>query len=109
MQRGINKVIIVGNVGADPEVVSFDGGGKIANLTIATSEHWKDKDGNPQERTDWHRIVANGGLAEVVEKYVKKGAKLYCEGSLRTRKYTDNNNVERWVTEIIINGYNGVL
>ena len=84
-RSGINKVIIVGNVGQEPEVKQTTNGGTIVNLSIATSESWKGKDGNQQERTEWHRVVFFNRLAEIVEQYVKKGSKIYIEGSLRTR------------------------
>ena len=88
MSGGINKVIIIGNVGNDPEVKRIDNGNAVANFSIATSETWKDKDsGQKQEKTEWHRIVVWGRLAEIIEQYVKKGSKLYLEGKLQTRSY----------------------
>jgi single-strand DNA-binding protein len=100
--RGVNKVIIVGNVGQDPDVKHFDNGGSIANVNIATSEHWKNKEGEPQERTDWHRVVFRGKLSEIVEQYVKKGSKLYVEGKLQTRKWQDQNGQDQYATEVIV-------
>lgn len=101
-QRGINKVILVGNVGADPDVKTFDDNGKIANVNMATSENWKDKDGNPQERTEWHRVVFKGGIAGIVESYVKKGSKLYIEGKLQTRKWQDQEGKDHYTTEVVV-------
>ncbi len=96
----INKVILVGNVGADPEVKRFDSNTPVANFRMATSENYTDKQGVRQTKTEWHYIVAWRGLAEVVEKYVKKGSQIYLEGRLRTRSYDDANGVKRYVTEI---------
>lgn len=93
--------MLIGNVGKDPEVRSLQGGAKVATLTIATSERFKDKDGNIQENTEWHTINAWKNLAEVVEKYVKKGSQLYVEGSIKTRQWTDNSGAKRYTTEIL--------
>lgn len=102
MARGVNKVILVGNVGTDPEIRYLPNGNPVANLSIATSESWKDKQtGEKQERTEWHRVVFFNRLAEIISEYVKKGSKLYIEGSLRTRKWQDQNSVDRYTTEII--------
>lgn len=102
MARGINKVIIIGNLGADPEVRYMPSGGAVTNITVATSESWKDKQtGEPQERTEWHRVVFYNRLAEIAGEYLKKGSKVYLEGSLRTRKWQDQSGVERYTTEII--------
>lgn len=102
MARGINKVILVGNLGADPEVRYMPSGGAVTNITIATSESWKDKQtGENQERTEWHRVVFFNRLAEIAGEYLRKGSKVYVEGSLRTRKWQDQNNVERYTTEIV--------
>ena len=99
-QRGVNKVILVGNIGKDPEVKT--GQSTIANITLATSETWKDKtSGENQERTEWHRVVFFGKLADIVAQYVKKGSKLYIEGCLRTRKWQDQSGQDRYTTEII--------
>lgn len=97
----VNKCIIVGNLGADPEVKTFQNGGKIANISIATTDRWTDKQtGEQKEATEWHRITFNDRLADIVAQYLRKGSQVYVEGSLKTRKYTDNNGVERYVTEI---------
>ena len=101
MARGVNKVIIVGNVGQDPEVKFTAGGAAVANLSVATSETWKDKQtGQPQDRTEWHRVVFFGRLAEIVGEYVRKGSKVYVEGSLRTRKWQNQQGVDQYTTEI---------
>jgi single-strand DNA-binding protein len=101
--RGVNKVILVGNVGKDPETRQMPGGGSVVNLTLATSESWKDKNtGQQQERTEWHRVVFFNRLAEIVEQYVRKGSKLYVEGSLRTRSW-EQDGVTRYATEILGN------
>ena len=97
----VNKVIIVGNLGRDPEMRTFPGGDQVANVTIATTDKWKDKQtGEMKEATEWHRVVFNGRLAEVVGQYLRKGSQVYVEGSLRTRKWTDQNGVEKYSTEI---------
>ena len=102
MARGVNKVILVGNCGQDPEVRYMPSGGAVTNISIATSESWKDKNtGDQQERTEWHRVVFFNRLAEIVEQYVKKGSKLYVEGSLRTRKWQGQDGQDRYTTEIV--------
>lgn len=102
MARGINKVILVGNVGSDPEVRYMPNGNAVATLSIATSETWKDKQsGDKQERTEWHRVVCFNRLGEIAGEYVRKGSKLYVEGSLRTRKWQDQQGQDRYTTEII--------
>jgi single-strand DNA-binding protein len=102
MARGVNKVIIVGNCGQDPETRFMPSGGAVTNLSIATSESWKDKtSGEPQERTEWHRVVFFNRLAEIAGEYVKKGSKLYVEGSLRTRKWQGQDGQDRYTTEIV--------
>lgn len=102
MARGINKVILVGNLGADPEVRYMPSGGAVTNVTIATSESWKDKQtGEQQDRTEWHRVVFFNRLAEIAGEYLRKGSKVYVEGSLRTRKWQDQAGVERYTTEIV--------
>ena len=102
MARGINKVIIVGNLGADPEVRYMPSGGAVTKVTIATSESWKDKQtGEQQDRTEWHRVVFFNRLAEIAGEYLRKGSKVYVEGSLRTRKWQDQAGVERYTTEIV--------
>jgi single-strand DNA-binding protein len=99
--RGVNKVILVGTLGRDPETKTFPNGGSVTQFSIATSESWKDKNtGEPREETEWHRIVLNNRLGEIAQQYVKKGSKVYIEGSLRTRKWTDKEGVERYSTEV---------
>lgn len=99
--RGVNKVIIVGNLGADPEVRQFNNGGNVTNISVATSEQWNDKQtGEPREATEWHRISLFNRLGEVAAQYLRKGSKVYIEGSLRTRKYQDQNGQDRYITEI---------
>ena len=111
MAGSVNKVILIGNLGADPEIKSFQNGGKIANIRIATSEQWKDRmTGERKERTEWHNVVVNGdGLVGVVERYLKKGSKVYIEGSLRTRKWQDRDGNDRYTTEVVIAGMGGTL
>jgi single-strand DNA-binding protein len=111
MAGSVNKCILIGNLGRDPEVKSFPNGGKIANFSIATTETWRDKQsGERKERTEWHSIsIKNEGLVGVVEKYVKKGSKLYIEGSLQTRKWQDANGNDRYTTEVVLAGTNGTL
>jgi single-strand DNA-binding protein len=104
MARGVNKVIIIGNLGADPETRAMPSGTTVANLRVATSENWRDKQtGEQQERTEWHRVALFGRLAEVAGEYLRKGSKVYIEGSLRTRKWTDKQGNERYSTEIVAN------
>lgn len=104
MARGINKVILVGNLGADPEVRYTPGGAAVTNITVATSDNWKDKQsGEMQERTEWHRVVFFNRLAEIAGEYLRKGGKVYVEGSLRTRKWQDQNGNDRYTTEIVGN------
>lgn len=104
MARGVNKVILVGNLGKDPEVRYTPGGSAVANVTIATSDQWKDKQtGEQQERTEWHRVVFFNRLAEVVSEYVKKGQQIYIEGRIQTRKWQDQSGQDRWTTEIVAN------
>lgn len=99
--RGVNKVILVGTLGRDPESKSFPNGGSVCNFSIATSESWKDKaTGKPMEQTEWHKIVMSNKLAEIAQQYLNKGSKVYIEGSLRTRKWTDKEGVERFQTEV---------
>lgn len=111
MAGSVNKVILVGNLGKDPEVRSFPNGGRVANFSIATSESWKDKaTGEKKERTEWHRIsVTNDALVGVVERYLKKGAKVYVEGQLETRKWTDKDGAEKYTTEVVLRPYRGEL
>ena len=104
MAHGINKVILVGNVGQDPEIRYTPQGAAVANLSVATSESWKDKNtGEQQEKTEWHRVVAFRRLAEIIGEYVNKGSKVYIEGKLQTRKWQDNNGQDRYTTEIVAN------
>lgn len=104
MSRGINKVILIGNLGADPETRSMPSGTNVTNIRIATSENWKDKQsGEQKERTEWHSIAAFGRLAEIMGEYLRKGSKVYIEGSLRTRKWQDKQGNDRYTTEIIAN------
>jgi len=107
----VNKVILVGNVGRDPEVRFAQNGNKIVNLSVATSESWKDKaSGERKEKTEWHRVVCfNDRIGDVLEKYVKKGSKVYLEGSLQTRKWTGNDGVEKYTTEVVIDRFKGDL
>ena len=111
MARGINKVILVGNLGADPEVKSFQNGGRICNLRIATSEDWKDRTtGEKKERTEWHQVVLQSdGLVGVAERFLRKGSKVYIEGQLRTRKWQDQSGNDRYTTEISVAGFDGKL
>jgi len=104
MARGVNKVILIGNLGRDPEVRYTPNGNPVASVPVATSETWKDKNtGEPQERTEWHRVVFFGRLAEIVGEYLKKGGRVYIEGSLRTRKWQDQSGQDRYTTEIVAN------
>jgi single-strand DNA-binding protein len=111
MAGSVNKVILVGNIGRDPEIRSTQDGTRIANLSLATSESWRDKgSGERKEKTEWHRVaVFNDRLVDVIEKYVKKGAKLYIEGQLQTRKWTDKEGQERYTTEVVLGRFNGQL
>ena len=102
MARGVNKVILVGNLGKDPETRYMPSGGAVTNLTLATSESWKDKQsGEQQERTEWHKIAMFGRLAEIAAEYLRKGSQVYIEGKLRTRKWQDKEGKDRWTTEIV--------
>lgn len=104
MARGVNKVILIGNLGSDPEVRYTPSGSAVANVNLATSETWRDKQtGELQDRTEWHRVVFFNRLAEIVGEYLRKGSKIYIEGTLRTRKWTDKNGIDRYTTEIIAN------
>ena len=110
MAGSVNKVILIGNLGKDPEVRSMQNGGKVANLSIATSESWRDKaTGEKKEKTEWHRVVIFGNLAEIAEKYLKKGSKVYVSGALQTRKWTDQSGAEKYSTEVVLQGYGGEL
>ena len=107
---GVNKVILVGNLGQDPEARSLNSGGEVVNLNVATSENWKDKDGNRQERTEWHKVVIfNENLGRVAKQYLRKGSKVYLEGQIQTRKWQDNSGQDRYTTEIVLQRYRGEL
>lgn len=111
MSGSVNKVILIGNVGADPEIRRTQSGASIANLRIATSEQWRDKQsGEKREKTEWHTVVVfSEGLCKVVEQYVKKGSKLYIEGTLQTRKWQDQSGNDRYSTEVVLQGFNAIL
>ena len=111
MAGSVNKVILVGNLGQDPEIRRTQDGRPIANFSVATSESWRDKNtGERREKTEWHRVVCfNEGLCKVIEQYVKKGSKVYIEGQLQTRKWQDNNGVDKYTTEVVLQGFNGNL
>ena len=107
---GVNKVILVGNLGADPEARSLNNGGEVVNLRVATSEQWKDRDGNRQERTEWHQVVIfNENLGRVAKSYLKKGSKVYLEGQLQTRKWTDQSGNDKYTTEVVLQRFRGEL
>ena len=110
MAGSVNKVILIGNLGRDPEVRTLQNGNKVANLSLATSESWKDKSsGERKEKTEWHRVVIFGNLADIAEKYLKKGSKVYVSGSLQTRKWTDQSGTEKYTTEVVLQGFGGEL
>jgi single-strand DNA-binding protein len=111
MAASVNKVIIIGNLGADPEVRTFQNGGKVCNLRIATSENWKDKNtGERREKTEWHTVaIFQEGIARIAEQYLRKGSKIYIEGKLQTRKWQDQSGQDRYSTEVVLNGYDGVM
>ena len=110
MAGSVNKVILVGNLGDDPEARSLNNGGEVVNLRVATSENWKDKDGNRQERTEWHRVVIfNENLGRVAKSYLRKGSKVYLEGQLQTRKWTDNSGQDKYSTEVVLQRFRGEL
>ena len=107
---GVNKVILVGNLGADPESRSFANGGEVVNLRVATSETWKDRDGNRQEKTEWHQVaIFNENLGRVAKSYLRKGSKVYLEGQLQTRKWQDQSGQEKYTTEVVLQGFNSQL
>ena len=107
---GVNKVILVGNLGADPESRSMPSGDEVVNLRVATSENWKDREGNRQERTEWHRVaIFNQNLARVAKNYLRKGSKVYLEGQIQTRKWTDQSGQERYSTEVVLQNFRGEL
>ncbi len=111
MAGSVNKVILVGNLGRDPEVRTLNNGGKVVQLNLATSETWRDKQsGDRQERTEWHKVVIfNENLADVAERFLRKGSKVYVEGQLQTRKYTDKDGAEKYTTEVVLQRYRGEL
>ena len=107
---GVNKVILVGNLGADPEARSLNSGGEVVNMRVATSESWKDRDGNRQERTEWHNVVIfNENLGRVAKSYLRKGSKVYLEGQLQTRKWQDQSGNDKYTTEIVLQRFRGEL
>ena len=111
MAGSVNKVILIGNLGADPEVRQFQNGGQVCNLRIATSDTWKDKNtGERRERTEWHQVaIFQEGLVRIAQQYLKKGSKVYIEGKLQTRKWQDQNGQDRYSTEVVLQGYDGTL
>ena len=111
MAGSVNKVILIGNLGRDPEVRTFGNGGKVCNLRIATSETWRDKNsGERREKTEWHSVaIFNEGLVRIAEQYLKKGSKVYLEGQLQTRKWQDQSGADRYSTEVVLQGFNGTL
>jgi len=111
MAGSVNKVILIGNLGRDPEVRSFQNGGKVCNLTIATSENWRDKQsGERRERTEWHRVaIFSEGLVRIAEQYLKKGSKVYLEGQLETRKWQDQSGADRYTTEVVLRNFGSTL
>lgn len=111
MAGSVNKVILIGNLGADPEVRTFQNGGKVCNIRIATSENWKDKNtGERREKTEWHTVaIFQEGLVRVAEQYLRKGSKVYIEGKLQTRKWQDQSGADRYSTEVVLNGFDGTL
>lgn len=111
MAGSVNKVILIGNLGADPEIKQFQNGGQVCNLRIATSETWKDKNtGERRERTEWHTVsIFSEGLVRIAQSYLKKGSKVYIEGKLQTRKWQDQNGQDRYSTEVVLQGYDGTL
>jgi single-strand DNA-binding protein len=107
---GVNKVILVGNLGADPEARSLTSGGEVVNMRVATSEQWKDRDGNRQERTEWHNVVIfNENLGRVAKSYLRKGSKVYLEGQIQTRKWTDQSGNDKYTTEVVLQRFRGEL
>ncbi|MBY8824564.1 single-stranded DNA-binding protein [Sphingomonas colocasiae] len=110
MAGSVNKVILVGNLGADPEARSLNNGGEVVNLSVATSERWNDRDGNRQERTEWHRVVIfNENLGKIAKQYLRKGSSVYLEGQLQTRKWQDNNGQDKYSTEVVLQRFRGEL
>ena len=111
MAGSLNKVMLIGNLGKDPEVRSFQNGGKVCNFSLATSENWKDKNsGERREKTDWHNVaIFNENLVRIAEQYLKKGSKVYIEGSLQTRKWQDQSGADKYTTEVVLQNFNGTL
>lgn len=110
MSGSVNKAIIVGNLGADPEVRRMANGNPVVNFSVATSESWKDRDGNRKERVEWHRVVVfSEGLCKIAEQYLRKGSKVYIEGQIQTRRWTDQSGQDKFSTEIVLQGFNAVL
>ncbi|MBF0455934.1 MAG: single-stranded DNA-binding protein [Magnetococcales bacterium] len=109
MSRSLNKVQLIGNVGQEPDIRFTQDGRPIANFSVATSETWKDKQGQRQEKTEWHRVVAFGKLAEIIQQYVHKGSKLFIEGKMQTRKWTDNQGQDKYTTEVVITPFDGQM
>ncbi len=108
--RGVNKVILVGHLGNDPEIRYMPSGGAVANITLATSESWRDKNtGEQKEKTEWHRVAIFGKLAEIAGEYLKKGSQVYIEGQLQTRKWQDQSGQDRYTTEVVVQGYTGIM
>lgn len=110
MAGSVNKVTLVGNLGADPEARAMNAGGEVINFNVATSERWKDRDGNQQEKTEWHRVVIfNENLGRVAKQYLRKGSSVYLEGQLQTRKWTDQNGQDKYTTEVVLQRFRGEL
>ena len=110
MAGSVNKVILVGNLGADPEARTMNNGGEVVNFNVATSERWNDRDGNRQEKTEWHRVVIfNENLGKVAKQYLRKGSSVYLEGQLQTRKWTDNSGQDKYTTEVVLQRFRGEL
>ena len=110
MAGSVNKVILVGNLGADPEARSMNNGGEVVNFNVATTERWKDRDGNQQEKTEWHRVVIfNENLGRVAKQYLRKGSSVYLEGQLQTRKWTDNSGQDKYTTEVVLQRFRGEM
>ena len=108
--KGVNKVILVGNLGKDPEIRYMPSGGAVANITLATSESWRDKNtGEQKEKTEWHNVSIFGKLAEIAGEYLRKGSQIYIEGALQTRKWQDQNGNDRYTTEVVVQGFNGTM
>lgn len=109
-KKGVNKVILLGRLGSDPEIKQFSNGESVANITLATSESWRDKTtGEQREKTEWHRVAIFGKLAEIAGEYLRKGSQVYIEGQLQTRKWQDQNGQDRYTTEVAVKGYDGVM